>query len=173
MNSVLSKSRLWFACRIAAGCVVSRTWNEPASNVFARTCGARLEPPMPSRTNVSITPGAVTSSTKRRRSSIRPRIRIGSSSQPSHFASSPPVQSVASRAQIRSTSSAGAIVLIRPPRQSRARAPRTRADAPCSERAQRPQWSRGARPGSLGRAGRRSHGCRERPPHRRARAPAP
>ena len=59
---------------------------------------------MPSSTATSKTPRA--SSANARISGRRSCIRAGSSSQPSHCASSEPVQSEASRAQIRSTSSA-------------------------------------------------------------------
>src|ERR671931_971536 len=111
MKSVLSRSRRSSECRISAGCVVSSTWRERSPKLFLSTSGARLEPPIPSRTNVSITPGAARSSTNRCRSSIRSRIRCGSSSQPSHFSSPEPVQTVGSRSQIRSTSCSVAIAM--------------------------------------------------------------
>ena len=57
-NSVASRSSVSVAWRIIAGWVVSSTWKPLASNVCFRTCGARLEPPIPSRTKVSITPGS-------------------------------------------------------------------------------------------------------------------
>src|SRR5919202_4716300 len=72
-------------------------------NVFANTIGARLEPPIPSRTNVSNC--CETRSANSSSSGMRSRSRCGSSSHPSHFASSLPVQSVASRDQMRSTTS--------------------------------------------------------------------
>src|SRR5215510_2462989 len=50
-----------------------------------------------------MTPGERMSSTNWSRSPICSRIRWGSSSQPSHFSSPEPVQTVGSRAQIRST----------------------------------------------------------------------
>ena len=109
----------------AAGCVVSSTWKPGASKVRLITSGARLDPPIPSRTKVSMIPGAARSSTNRSRSAMRLRMRIGSSSQPSHFASSCPVQSVASRAQMRSTTSAGATALTAPTGGTEARAGRT------------------------------------------------
>ena len=68
-----------------------------------RTSGARLEPPMPqTTTRLSFRPSSSASS-----SGIRWRIRSGSSSQPSQCASSRPVQTVGSRSQIRSKTSAG------------------------------------------------------------------
>ena len=90
--------------RTAAGCVVSRTWNPSAPVARLSTSGARLEPPMPSRTVASKVSRA--SPANARISGRRSCIRAGSSSHPSHSSSPEPVQSVASRAQIRSTSSA-------------------------------------------------------------------
>src|SRR5207245_462968 len=46
MKSVRSKSRLSVACRIIAGCVVSRTWKPRTSKVFLSTWGARLDTPL-------------------------------------------------------------------------------------------------------------------------------
>src|SRR5581483_3941055 len=89
---------------IAAGCFVSRTWKLWTRNVRRSTSGARLEPPMPSRTTAS-SPSSATESANRSSSATRSPMRRGSSSHPSHFASSAPVQSVGSRSQIRSISS--------------------------------------------------------------------
>src|SRR6185312_11722777 len=105
-NSVRAGSRESAARRMAAGCVVSRTCRCSLSNVRRRTSGARLEPPMPrstTKSNWPTVPAANSSS-----SATRWRILSGSSSQPSQRFSSRPVQSVESRAQRRSTSSAGA-----------------------------------------------------------------
>ena len=103
MNIVLLRSRDFSACRIIAGCVVSSTCSCFAPNVCFSTSGASEEPPMPSRTNVSnfLRASAANSAISPARSCIR----LGSSSQPSHLSSSAPVQMVASRSQIRSTSS--------------------------------------------------------------------
>ena len=86
------------------GCVVSRTWKRSRPNARRSTSGARLDPPIPSRTTSSAPPAASASSPS---SPSRCRIRSGSSSHPSHWASSCPVQTVGSRSQIRSTSSPG------------------------------------------------------------------
>src|SRR5919109_783430 len=102
-NIVSSRSIESTACRIIAGCVVSRTCRLFTPNVRFSTSGASDEPPMPSRTNVVKRERA--SSANARMSSSRSWIRFGSSSQPSQRSSSAPVQTVASRAQIRSTSS--------------------------------------------------------------------
>ena len=93
-KSVRSSSRLPSSRRIAAGCVVSRTWNDSTSNARRSTSGARLEPPMPSSTvwsNCSRAPAANAFS-----SSTCGRIRATTSSQPSQRSSSPPVQTEAS-----------------------------------------------------------------------------
>src|SRR5437899_10080792 len=112
MNIVLPRSRVCSACRIIAGCVVSRTCNCFAPNVRFNTSGAREEPPMPSRTNVSnLVRASVANSTT---SPARSCMRFGSSSQPSHLSSSVPVQTVASRAQIRSMSSC-CVATVTPP----------------------------------------------------------
>src|SRR5204862_2904505 len=63
-------------------------------------------------------PAAPTSSAKPSSSSRRSRMRSGSSSQPSHCASSLPVQTVGSRSQIRSTTFV-ATVIGRSERRSR------------------------------------------------------
>ena len=157
-KSVASRSSDSARRRMAAGCVVSSTWKDSAPKLRLITSGARLEPPIPSRTKVSICPGAASSSTKRCRSPSRLRIRIGSSSQPSHLASSLPVQSVGSRSQIRATSSAGATALIRPPAGTAARARRTRVAAPCSARAPSRRSLPSARPG-ISRASRSAIAC--------------
>src|SRR5439155_24677341 len=81
---------------------------DSARNVRRSTSGARLEPPIPSRTTAS-RPSSATSSANAVISSTRSRMRRGSSSQPSHFASSAPVQTVGSRSQIRSIRSARCI----------------------------------------------------------------
>src|SRR5437867_4490906 len=59
---------------------------------------------MPSRTTAS-SPSSAAASANATSSSARSPMRRGSSSQPSHFASSAPVQTVGSRSQIRSMSS--------------------------------------------------------------------
>src|SRR4051812_24706621 len=104
MNSVRSRSTDSSSARIALGWVVSRTWNASEPNVRRSTSGPRLEPPMPRRTTAS-SPSSAIASAKSTSSSTRSRMRPGSSSQPSHFASSEPVQTVGSRSQIRSISS--------------------------------------------------------------------
>ena len=88
--------------RTALGCVVSSVSNASTRKSRFSTSGARLEPPIPSRQTRSNSTCANRSSS----SCTRSCMRSGSSSQPSHFASSPPVQTLASRLQIRSTSSA-------------------------------------------------------------------
>src|SRR5436190_10431241 len=88
---------------IAAGWVVSRTWNEFDANVCRITSGARLDPPIPSSTMSENS--SETCSVKPSSSCATCRIRPAASSQPSHWASSFPVQTVASRAQMRRTSS--------------------------------------------------------------------
>ena len=89
--------------------VVTLTSRE-LSDLDMLASGASEEPPMPSRTNVSnfVRDSAANSTISPARSCIR----FGSSSQPSHLSSSAPVQTVASRAQIRSTSSCCVAMLI-------------------------------------------------------------
>src|SRR5712692_6314067 len=108
MKSVCSRSIDPSSARIACGCVVSRTWNASLRNVRRSTSGARLDPPMP-RSTIASSPSSATPSANSTSSAIRSRMRPGSSSQPSHRASSAPVQTVESRSQIRSISSARSI----------------------------------------------------------------
>src|SRR5438309_105532 len=113
MNIVLCRSRNSSAWRIIAGWVVSRTCIPLTPNVRFSTSGASDEPPMPSSTNASKRVRA--SPANCRNSPIRSCIRFGSSSHPSHLSSSAPVQTVASRPQMRSTSSCCAATLTPPP----------------------------------------------------------
>src|SRR3954452_23534611 len=101
MNKVRETSICRSSSRIADGCVVSRTWNVSCRNVRLITSGARDEPPMPRSTTASMS--STTESANCSRSSASSSMRHGSSSHPSHLPSSLPVQSAASRAQIRST----------------------------------------------------------------------
>src|SRR6478672_832394 len=114
MNMVFARSRDCSACRIIAGCVVSSTCSCFLPNVRLRTSGASDEPPIPSRTNVSNFVRASWANSVI--SPTRSSTRRGSSSQPSHLSSSAPVQTVASRAQIRSTSFCCVATLIGTPR---------------------------------------------------------
>ena len=93
------------SARIAFGCVVSRTWKRSAPNVSRSTSGASDEPPMPSTTKSSIAPAETTSFANARTSSScsEHALRLVEPAEP--LASSPPVQTVGSRAQIRSTMS--------------------------------------------------------------------
>src|SRR5947209_3403938 len=109
MKSVCSRSIDASSARIACGWVVSRTWNASLRNVRRSTSGARLDPPMPSST-IASSPSSATPSANSTSSPTRSRIRPGSSSQPSHRASSAPVQTVESRSQIRSMSVAESIL---------------------------------------------------------------
>src|SRR5438445_3388333 len=109
MKSVCSRSIDPSSARIACGCVVSRTWNASLRNVRRSTSGARLDPPMP-RSTIASSPSSATPSANSTSSAMRSRMRPGSSSQPSHRDSSAPVQTVESRSQIRSMSSARSIL---------------------------------------------------------------
>ena len=103
-NSVRSRSSESASRRIAFGCVVSRTWNAVALERPPQHLGRELRAAHPEQDDVVDVVGdlGANSAARRRRS----RIRSGSSSQPSQCASSCPVQTVGSRSQIRSTSSA-------------------------------------------------------------------
>src|SRR5439155_11012854 len=103
-KSVRSRSCSSTARRIAPGWVVSSTCTASLANVRRSTSGARLEPPIP----ITITASKAESASCANASSwpTRSCIRSGSSSQPSQRFSSAPVQTVASRAQMRSTRSA-------------------------------------------------------------------
>ena len=85
-------------------------------------------------------------------------MRPGSSSQPSQCASSRPVQTVGSRAQIRSTSSTASreLMLLDLREEAQHELVELVAGAPCSERAPSPRSSRGAYSGFRPRACRRS-----------------
>ena len=86
----------------AAGWVESSTWNDVTPARRRITSGARLEPPIPSRTTFS-RPSSATPRANSRSAPICGRVRSATSSQPSHELSSRPVQRDASRAQSRST----------------------------------------------------------------------
>ena len=58
-KSVRSRSSESASRRIAFGCVVSRTWKRSRSNARRSTSGARLDPPIPSRTTSSTSVGGL------------------------------------------------------------------------------------------------------------------
>ena len=109
ITSVRSRSTRLSTARTCAGSVESSTWRSRPSgwrpNVRASTSGHKLEPPMPSssacvKPSARASPAIVASSGSRRRPAGT------ASSQPSHVASSAPVQSEASRAHRRRVPSA-------------------------------------------------------------------